>query len=63
MIDFDKVALDPASGGLEFIPESTTGGPGDKLHPNRTGYLAMGESIELALFKPGNANRSAKAKE
>ena len=26
----------------EFVPESTTGGPGDKLHPNRVGYLAMG---------------------
>ena len=34
----------------EFVPESTTGGPGDKLHPNRTGYLAMGSAIDLALF-------------
>ena len=54
VIDFDKVALDPATGGLkaEFVPESTTGGPGDKLHPNRTGYLAMGMVIDLGLFKP-----------
>lgn len=54
VIDFDQVTLDPASGGLkrEFIPESTTGGPGDKLHPNRAGYLAMGMAIDLALFKP-----------
>ncbi|HZP75161.1 MAG TPA: GDSL-type esterase/lipase family protein [Pseudolabrys sp.] len=52
-VDFDKVALDPASGSLkgEFVPESTTGGPGDKLHPNRAGYLAIGNSIDLGLFK------------
>ena len=58
--DFDKAALDPQSGGLkpEFVPESTTGGPGDKLHPNRTGYLAMGQSIDLDLFKPANASKS-----
>ncbi|HET7885962.1 MAG TPA: GDSL-type esterase/lipase family protein [Bradyrhizobium sp.] len=54
VIDFDKATLDPQSGGLkaEFIPESTTGGTGDKLHPNRTGYLAMGQTIDLELFKP-----------
>jgi lysophospholipase L1-like esterase len=59
VVDFDKAALDLQSGGLkpEFIPESTTGGPGDKLHPNRTGYLAMGGSIDLDLFKPGNLPR------
>lgn len=54
MIDFDKVTLDKKSGGLkpEFVPESTTGGPGDKLHPNRAGYLAMRIAIDLELFKP-----------
>jgi lysophospholipase L1-like esterase len=54
VIDFDKATLDTATGGLkpEFVPESTTGGPGDKLHPNRAGYLAMGTSIDLELFKP-----------
>jgi lysophospholipase L1-like esterase len=54
VIDFDKVVIDPQSGGLrpEFVPESTTGGPGDKLHPNRAGYLAMGQAIDLSLFKP-----------
>jgi lysophospholipase L1-like esterase len=54
VIDFDKVALDEKTGGLkpEFVPESTTGGPGDKLHPNRAGYVAMGSSIDLDLFKP-----------
>ena len=54
VIDFDKATLDPQSGSLkpEFVPESTTGGPGDKLHPNRAGYLAMGMTIDLDLFKP-----------
>src|SRR4029077_1630047 len=49
VIDFDKTAIDPQSGGLrpEFVPESTTGGAGDRLHPNRTGYLAMGQAIDL----------------
>src|SRR6516164_6417130 len=35
--DFDAATLDPQTGGMraEFVPESTTGGPGDKIHPNR----------------------------
>jgi lysophospholipase L1-like esterase len=51
VVDFDAATLDPATGGLkaEFVPESTTGGPGDKLHPNRAGYLAMGNSIDLEM--------------
>jgi lysophospholipase L1-like esterase len=54
VVDFDAVTLDPHTGGLkaEFVPESTTGGPGDKLHPNRAGYLAMGMAIDLDLLKP-----------
>jgi lysophospholipase L1-like esterase len=54
VVDFDAVTFDPHSGGLkpEFVPESTTGGPGDKLHPNRAGYLAMGMAIDLDLLKP-----------
>jgi lysophospholipase L1-like esterase len=49
VIDFDKATLDPANGELkpEFVPESTTGGPGDRLHPNRAGYLAMSNAIDL----------------
>jgi len=52
VIDFDKVAGDPATGEMkaEYVPESTTGGPGDKLHPNRAGYLAMGNSIDLDML-------------
>jgi len=52
VVDFDKVAGD-SNGEMkaEFVPESTTGGPGDKLHPNRAGYLAMGNSIDLDVVR------------
>ncbi len=52
VIDFDRVLTDPETGELkpEFVPDSTLGGPGDKLHPNRIGYLAMGSAIDLGLF-------------
>lgn len=57
--DFDPVLLDPQTGGMrpEFVPESSTGGPGDKLHPNRAGYLAMGMAIDLNLLIPKMASR------
>jgi lysophospholipase L1-like esterase len=47
--DFDAATIDTATGELkaEFVPDSTTGGPGDKLHPNRAGYLAMAQAIDL----------------
>jgi lysophospholipase L1-like esterase len=52
VIDFDAATADPATGGLrpEFVPDSTTGGPGDRLHPNRAGYLAMGAAIDAAVL-------------
>lgn len=55
VVDFDAATLDPATGGLkaEFVPESTSGGPGDKLHPNRTGYQAMGAAVDPAVIVPG----------
>jgi lysophospholipase L1-like esterase len=51
--DFDKATLDPLTGGLraEFVPDSTTGGAGDKLHPNRAGYMAMGMAVDLESLK------------
>jgi lysophospholipase L1-like esterase len=54
VLDFDRVTLDPATGSMkrEFVPENTTGGPGDKLHPNRAGYAAMADSIDVQLFAP-----------
>lgn len=50
--DFDGATLDPKTGGMkaEFVPDNTVGGPGDKLHPNRMGYQAMGMSIDLQFF-------------
>jgi lysophospholipase L1-like esterase len=49
VVDFDAATLDPHTGELKasFQPNSSIGGPGDKLHPNRAGYLAMGEAIDL----------------
>jgi lysophospholipase L1-like esterase len=54
VIDFDLMTRDPGTGELrpEFVPDSTTGGSGDKLHPNRAGYLAMAMGIDLDLFAP-----------
>ena len=50
--DFDRATTDTLTGGLkaEFIPDNTVGGVGDKLHPNRLGYQAMGMAIDLAAF-------------
>ena len=50
--DFDKVVTDPQSGAMRaaFVPDNTVGGPGDKLHPNRLGYMAMGGVIDLKLL-------------
>jgi lysophospholipase L1-like esterase len=57
--DFDRATLDPQTGGMrpEFIPDSTIGGPGDKLHPNRAGYAAMAGAIDLKLLFPAGFNR------
>ncbi|MDC7785356.1 GDSL-type esterase/lipase family protein [Rhodoplanes sp. TEM] len=61
VVDFDAATLDPTSGGLkeEFVPDSTTGGKGDRLHPNRSGYHAMGHAIDLGLFGPAKGRRAA----
>ena len=50
--DFDKVVTDPQTGAMRaaFVPDNTVGGPGDKLHPNRLGYMAMGGVIDLKLL-------------
>lgn len=50
--DFDRATTDSQTGGMkaEFVPDNTVGGPGDKLHPNRMGYQAMGKAIDLGLF-------------
>jgi lysophospholipase L1-like esterase len=47
--DFDAATIDQASGALrpEFVPNSTVGGTGDRLHPNRAGLQAMGMAVPL----------------
>ena len=52
VIDFDRATVSDETGEMraEFVPDSTTGGLGDKLHPNRLGYLAMGLAVDLSLF-------------
>ncbi len=54
-VDFERATVDTALGGLkpEFVPNSTIGGPGDMLHPNRAGYLAMANAIGLDTVLPG----------
>jgi lysophospholipase L1-like esterase len=47
VIDFDKVIRDPAQ-PTKFLPAFNSG---DNLHPNDAGYKAMGEAVNLALFK------------
>jgi lysophospholipase L1-like esterase len=48
--DFSAATEDPNKPGHlrpEFVPNSSVGGPGDHLHPNRAGFLAMARSINL----------------
>jgi lysophospholipase L1-like esterase len=53
--DFYAVTTDPQTGALkaQYIPNTSIGGAGDHVHPNRAGYLAMGTSVPLsALVRP-----------
>lgn len=52
VFDFSAVTTDPETGALHplFRPDSTMGGPGDGLHPNRAGYAAMAAAIDLAAL-------------
>jgi lysophospholipase L1-like esterase len=50
VIDFEAVIRDPAA-PAKMRPEFDSG---DHLHPNDAGYKAMGESVDLALFKSGS---------
>ncbi len=59
VVEFDRAITDPATGSMraEFVHNTTTGGEGDKLHPNRLGYIAMGMSIDLDLLRPGKTKK------
>jgi lysophospholipase L1-like esterase len=52
VVDFEQATRDPLSGGLrrEFLPNSTTGDAGDGLHPNRAGYVAMANAVDLRML-------------
>ena len=60
IVDFEAATMDPATGMFraEYLPSSTTGGPGDMIHPNRAGYQAMGLAIDLNLIAPGAQQRT-----
>ena len=47
VIDFDKATRDPAD-STRFLPAFDSG---DHLHPSPAGLRAMGEAIDLALFR------------
>ena len=47
VIDFDKATRDPAA-PAKFLPAFDSG---DHLHPNDAGYQAMGDAVDLGLFK------------
>jgi hypothetical protein len=51
VIDFDAVSRDEKTGELkpEIVPNTSVGGAGDKLHPNRYGYALMGQAIDLDM--------------
>lgn len=54
LIDFERVTMNPSTGAMHdaLVPNTTVGGEGDKLHPNRIGYLRMGSTIDLGLLPP-----------
>jgi hypothetical protein len=52
--DFAAATEDPARPGRlrpEFDVNSSVGGAGDHLHPNRAGFLAMTGSIDLGQLE------------
>lgn len=53
VIDFETATMDPNTGEIHalFQPDSSMGLPADRLHPNRAGYLAMGDAVDLTLFE------------
>ncbi len=52
VFDFDRATLDESTGAMrsEYVPNSTIGGAGDRLHPNRLGYAAMAKAVDLSAL-------------
>jgi lysophospholipase L1-like esterase len=52
VVDFDAATLDDKTGETLLImqPNSSIGGPGDKIHPNRAGYAAMANAVDLDMI-------------
>jgi lysophospholipase L1-like esterase len=59
VVDFDAVTLDSTTGTLrvEFSPSSTIGGRGDLIHPNRAGYQAMANAVDVRALAPATKVR------
>jgi lysophospholipase L1-like esterase len=51
--DMDAAADDPATGMIraQYLVNSTLGTI-DHIHPNRAGYLAMAQTVDISLFAP-----------
>jgi len=51
-VDFDAATLDDKTGETLPImqPNSSIGGPGDKIHPNRASYAAMANAVDLDMI-------------
>jgi lysophospholipase L1-like esterase len=47
IVDFDKATQDPVH-PVAFLPENDSG---DHVHPSTAGYKAMGDAIDLKLFR------------
>jgi lysophospholipase L1-like esterase len=52
VVDFYAVTTDPATGAMkaQFIPNTSIGGAGDHVHPNRAGYLTMGNAVNIGVL-------------
>jgi lysophospholipase L1-like esterase len=56
VVDFDKATRDPAD-PKKFLEKYDSC---DYLHPSDAGYKAMGDAIDLSLFKTGSATASSR---
>jgi lysophospholipase L1-like esterase len=56
VIDFDKATRDPSDPKKLLAQYDSC----DYLHPSDAGYKAMGEAIDLSLFKPARSTASSR---